>query len=368
MKLKLKETPEQVELIRAMGSKNKETSAQALEIFAGFIGPVIQQVLPQLFSAGMIYEDFTYDEDDSPSIQLDLYYGTRPNHIQVWSQNLAGGLATNLIVGAGEMKIATYQLETAISWFKKYARRSRLDVISAAMTRMAAELARKQDKNGWVVILRGLAEAVTNGIKHTIPSTTQNVFQVDDLNRLLTLNKRLNTGWAGGTSDTQYSNGITDLFFSPELMEQVRGFAYQPMNTRGVPNSDESTALGLPDAIRQEIFRNAGTQSIYNIGLHPLNEFGDGQQFNLLFGQFATAGVAFGGANFNSATDQIAVGIDLQRGGLVRALAKNADNGGTAIVSTDDQFTIRSDKQGVFCAVEEGRVLVDSRVLNGLIV
>ena len=43
MKMKLKNTPEQVELIKAMGSKSPEISRPATEAFAAFIGPVVQQ-------------------------------------------------------------------------------------------------------------------------------------------------------------------------------------------------------------------------------------------------------------------------------------------------------------------------------------
>ena len=45
MKLKLKETPEQIELIKAMGSKNAATAREASEAFAAFLGPVIQEVI-----------------------------------------------------------------------------------------------------------------------------------------------------------------------------------------------------------------------------------------------------------------------------------------------------------------------------------
>ena len=39
MKLKLKETPEQEELVRALGSRNPAVSQEANEAFAAFIGP-----------------------------------------------------------------------------------------------------------------------------------------------------------------------------------------------------------------------------------------------------------------------------------------------------------------------------------------
>ena len=57
MRLKLKNTPEQVELIKAMGSKNSIVAREASEAFAAFLGPVIQRVLQQAATAGAIYTD-----------------------------------------------------------------------------------------------------------------------------------------------------------------------------------------------------------------------------------------------------------------------------------------------------------------------
>ena len=45
MRLKLKNTPEQVELIKAMGSKNQLVAREAQEAFAAFLGPVVRRVL-----------------------------------------------------------------------------------------------------------------------------------------------------------------------------------------------------------------------------------------------------------------------------------------------------------------------------------
>ena len=52
MKLKFKNTPEQVELIKAMGSKRSEVSREATEAFAAFIGP---QCRPQFMCRGPTY-------------------------------------------------------------------------------------------------------------------------------------------------------------------------------------------------------------------------------------------------------------------------------------------------------------------------
>jgi hypothetical protein len=373
-KIKLKETPEQIELIRAIASSNKLTSAQAQEAFAAFIGPVAQKVLAQAGTTGLIYSDFTYDEDDSPSIPLDLYYGASVDYIQVWSQNMAGGLPSSHVSGTQELKIATYRLDSAVNVLKKYARRARLDVISAAISRMIQEVLVKQERNGWAVILKALGEASTNGTKHTIASSTQNVLQVDDFNRLMTLSKRLNVSFANGTPDNNYSNGITDLFLSPEMKEQIRSFAYQPMNTRigaqgtaGTPVGG-STAVPLPDSIREEIYRSAGVQEIYGVSIHELNELGTTQKYNQLFSTYAQAGIANGGGTFSAATDEILIGVDLTKDAFRRPLAKNADSGATFVAQADDQWVTRSEKVGWYGSLEEGRICLDARAIQGLVV
>ena len=63
MKLKLKNTPEQVELIRALGSKDPVVSAEAASAFAAFIGPVISKVIAPAGTANLFFSDVDYDED-----------------------------------------------------------------------------------------------------------------------------------------------------------------------------------------------------------------------------------------------------------------------------------------------------------------
>ena len=91
MKLKLKNTPEQVELIKAMGSKDPAVAREAQEAFAAFLGPVIQKVLYTAGTASQIFVDSQFDEDDSPSYPLDLYYGEGDGYVTVWRQHMAGG-------------------------------------------------------------------------------------------------------------------------------------------------------------------------------------------------------------------------------------------------------------------------------------
>ena len=84
------------------------------------------------------------------------------------------------------MKIATYRLDSAVSFLKRYARRGRLDVVSKAVERMSQEILVKQERNAWAVILKALAEATTNSSAHVISSDTADVFSVNDLSDLMT--------------------------------------------------------------------------------------------------------------------------------------------------------------------------------------
>ncbi len=369
MKIKLKNTPDQIELIKAMGSKNRDIALQAQQAFADFVGPVVQQVLELASFASTFYVDWPYNEDDGPgTFPLDKFYVTSVNHINVWSQNVAGGLASNLITGLTELALQTYRLDSAVSFKNKELRRGRINPVAMGINRMRAELTRKQERNAFLVALRGLAEASTNSTKHTIASTTQNVLQVDDFNRLLTLYARLNVAWDGsGTPTEPYSNGPTDMFLSPEVAEEIRSFLYEPQNSRGVPNSDESTAVPLPDAIRSQFWGTAGVPNLYGMEAHIMNEFGTSRRYNHLFAQFATTGIAAGGGNFDATSDELVLLIDASREAFIRPIAQN-EVGVSAVIQPDDQYLARTDMTGFFTALDEGRLLIDSRAATGIII
>ena len=78
MQIQLKNTPDQIELIKAMGSKNPTTAREATEAVAAFLGPVIHEVLMTAGTVSRIYRDIAYDEDSDPSIPLDLFYNEGP--------------------------------------------------------------------------------------------------------------------------------------------------------------------------------------------------------------------------------------------------------------------------------------------------
>lgn len=380
MRIKLKNTPEQVELIKALGSKNRLVAAEASEAFAAFLGPVIQRVILQAGTASQIYTDAPFDENDSPSYPLDLYYQELNNgYVSVWSQTLAGGLPTSQDVSAiQELKIATYRLDSAVSINKRYARQARLDIIAKLVERMSQEVLVKQERNAWAVMLKALGEASTtpqggSALKHYIAAGTAGQFKLDDLNKLMTRVKRINESWAGGTPADPYSTGLTDLYVSPEIKEKIRAFAYNPLNTvggvrtAGGSSTSTESAIALPDGMREEIYRNAGMQEIYGVNIVELIELGLSKKYNILFDSYISETSTLGTA-FDPSTYQILVGVDNTKGALIRAVATTAETGSQFNVQPDDQFLQRSDKAGFYGSMEEGRICIDARALSGIIV
>ena len=363
MKMKLKNTPEQVELIKAMGSKNPEISRPATEAFAAFIGPVVRRVLDQANTASYVYTDVEYDEDDNPSYPLDLFYNEngKDPYTTIWSQQMAGGLPSSQISGNAELKIATYKLDSAVSFLKKYARKSRLDVVSKGIERMANEILVKRDRNAWAVILKGLAEAKGKwgsgaAGSNVVNNAVTGAVSLADLNSLLTKMKRLNASYANGTPAAAYSKGITDLFVSPEVVANFRAISFSAYGDPAAVGDGTYEQVG--DGIKDEMWRAGGFGNIFGMNIVEMYEFGTGQKYNTLYDTFATVNLA--------GTQEVLVGVDRSVDAFIRPVARNAETGSTFTALPDDQYATRQDKVGFYGGLEEGRVLLDGRAVVGL--
>lgn len=369
MKINIKRTPEQVELVKLMGSKDRTKAIAAMESFAGFIAPVVQTVIASQPTLSSLFKDLPYDEYSSPSIPLDLYYDVRDkNYINVWSQSIPGGLATQQTTGISELMIATYPLFSAVSFLKDYARQGRLDVVAKTLERMAQEVLFKQEQNAASVVMSALANASTTiagtATYHIKRTNTANAIVLDDFNRLLTLAARINSSYTGGTPSQ--TRGITDLIGSPEFVAKLRAMAYTPMHT------GSKSDIPATDSMRDAIYNGGGIPSFYGINVIQVFEMGVGYPWNALFdsyaGSTAYAGYADSGtAAFDGTADELVLGIDMAREVLVRPILTDSETTGTFTVLPDDQWVTRSEKVGFYGKLREGRVVLDDRALVGLV-
>ena len=377
MKITLKRTPEQVELVKAMASRNKAVAYEAQVALAEFIGPVLAEVLNQAPTVSNLFQSLQFNADDNPSIPLDLYYNiSDEDYVQVYSQSHAGGLPTNQVLPtASELKLATYSLDTAVSFDRRYAAKSRMDVVSKTFTRVAQEILLKQETTSATLLMTAVASATTNGKAHVQTNNVANKFTLSDMNDLLTLAKRINTSWVGGTPTTR-TRGLTDLIVSPEIVQDIRSMAYNAINSKDADNSAPGGTAGLaaPDELRMDIFRNAGIPEFYGLGIMEINELGINQKFNDLFDTAAGSTTYYNadgasiGMQFDTSTDDFVLGVDRSKDALIRAVAVDAESGSEFNLIADDQYSIRQNKIGYFGSIDEGRVVLDNRVLVGKIV
>ena len=355
MKITLKRTEEQVELVKAMASRNREVAYEAQMALAEFIGPVLAEVVNQAPTLSNLFTNFQFNDMDSPSIPLDLYYDvTAPDYVKVYSTSVPGGLPTNTVTPtASEMKFTTYRLDSAVDFDKRYAAKSRLDVVGKSFTRIAQEILLRQESTSANLILGALFAASTNGVAHTNAANGTTLI-LDDFNKLLTKAKRINTAWTGGTPEGRIK-GITDMIMSPEAVQGLRAMAYNPVNTNTGPVAGTGAdGIAATDEMRNAIYQNAGIPEFYGISIMEINELGADQKFTKVWNGLGGAG-----------TDLV-IGLDRTRESLFRAVALDSETGSEFTLLADDQYSIRQQKIGYYGSLEEGRMILDDRVLTGI--
>jgi hypothetical protein len=384
MKIILDREKDQIELVKAMASKNKVTAYEAQAALAELMGPVIAEVVNNAPTVSNLFTTLTYQADDNPSIPLDLYHDILDeDYIKVYSQSVPGGLPTNYVQPTmSELKFTPYRLDSAYSFDRKYAAKSRLDVVGKTFTRMAQEVLLKRDRTAANMIFTALAEAATGKEaftarnRHVFRTAQANRFLLDDLNKLFTKAKRINSSFVSGTP-VGSRKGLTDLLVSPEIVEYIRALSYNPINTlapNGAAVGGTSQPIALPDAERMAMFNNAGINEFYGVAITEIYEMGLGKRFNDIFDNVAGStdylnhGSITASSVFDGSAEEIIVGIDRSRDSLLRAVATDSDTGSSFSLEADDQFVNRQKRIGYFGDMEEGIMILDVRVLVGLIV
>lgn len=386
MKIVLKRTDEQVELVKALASRDRNVSYEAQVALAGFIGPLLADVINNAPTLSNLFTPIQYNAQDNPSIPLDLYYDIfDEDYVRVWSQNVAGGLPQNVVQPlSSEMKFTTYKLDSAVAFDKKYAAKSRLDVVSKSFTRLAQEVLLKQERTSANLLLTALAQASTGNSTtaannyHVFRTAAANRFVLEDLNKLFTKIKRINSSFVGGTPSGA-RRGLTDLIISPEVTEEIRAMAYNPINTKAPVSPTPSTSYSAgnapvmaTEALRNQVFSQAGLTEFLGVSIMEILEFGVGRRFNTIFGAVAgsTAYAGHGGSGtgaFDGTAEEVILGLDRSRDSLLRAIAVDSDTGSEFSLVADDQYTLRQGKIGYFGGLEEGRMVLDVRSLVALV-
>lgn len=387
MKLKFNESQDQLELIAAMGSPNRQQSEAAQEAFAALLRPTLGQVYQQSDTTKFLYRDMPYRIDDDSSFPLELFADVPEGYFSIWSAPMPGGIPTNTVhQPIEEVKFTTYRLDSAWSILSKYARQMRLPIIAKALERLLAEVQLKTSHAAWSVFLAALAQARHSykGAEtgHVFASAVPGRFTLDDFNQLLTYFRRLNSSWVGGTPIGGASRP-TDIIVSPEMMEKFRSMAYNPINTKGgnetsisANNVDAASAVvTLPENQRAALYNSGGIPEFFGINVLELLELGKSEDYQVLFADYIgstdlpriSTGEA-SGETFDAANDELVIIVDASKDLAYRAIATDSDTKSVFNLEPDDQFVKRSGKIGWFGGIEEGRMVLDTKGMAALVV
>jgi hypothetical protein len=281
---KFQPSPELTELLKRSGSANREESLNANAEFAKALELPLRQgvlsgdILDGIFEAIQLAPGATPEfplDFLSPGSERDFVAYTIPNHGRIPERHVEGDY----------VMVPTYDVGASIDYLLKYARDARWDVVGRAMEVLEAQFTKKMNDDGWHTLLAA-------GVDRNIVVFDSDADAGQFTKRLVSLMKTVMRRNGGGNSASNNRGMLTDLYVSPEAMEDLRNW--------NVDQVDEIT--------RREIYTAAdgAINRIFGVNLHDLDELGVGQEYQAYYTD--TLGATMGGSD-----TEIVVGLDLRR-------------------------------------------------------
>jgi len=329
-------TPELTELLVRSGSANKQESVEANAQFAKALELPLRQGLMSGNILDGIFEPIRLAQSATPEFPLDFLTPgderdfvayTIPNH----------GYIPERHVESDYIMVPTYDIGASIDYLLKYARDARWDVVGRAMEVLEGSFVKKMNDDGWHTLL---AAAVDRDLVVYDADGDQGQFT----KRLVSLMKTVMRRNGGGNSASNNRGALTDLYVSPEAMEDIRNW--------GVDQLDEVT--------RREIYTagDAAVNRVFGVNLHDLDELGVDQEYQ----DFAVdvLGRTFSGSI--SSKEEYVVGLDLsRRDSFIMPVRQEVQ------IFEDDSLH-RQKRAGFYGWAEQGFAVLDNRrVLLGAI-
>ena len=254
-------TVEMNEVLKSSGSHNKETAlaataelARALELplRKGLLsGDILNNIFEPIRMEPGASTEFPLDFL-SPGSEKDFVAYTIPNHGRIPERHVEGDYVI----------VPTYDIGASIDYLLKYARDARWDVVGRAMEVMEAQFTKKMNDDGWHTILAA-------GVDRNIIVFDSDAAAGQFTKRIVSLMKTVMRRNGGGNSSSLNRGRLTDVYLSPEAMEDIRNW--------GVDQVDEVT--------RREIYvaEDGAINRIFSVNLHDLDELGEGQEYQKFY-------------------------------------------------------------------------------------
>ena len=326
-KVKPEEKEKATNLLKATASLNRQKSdAAMMELAESIQLPLRQGVLNGDITGG-IFETITLDSNATSDFPLDfLSPGTEVEHVAFTMPN--HGYIPQRQIEGDYVHVHTYVLGNAIDWNRRYARDARWDVVSKAAEVFRAGFVKKVNDDAWQTIL-------TAGYDRNIVVYDSDASAGQFTKRLVSLGKTVMRRNGGGNSTSVNRGMLTDLYLSPEAMEDIRNW--------NVDQIDEVT--------RRQIFLAEGDDAvnrIFGVNLHSLDELGEGQEYNDYYDITL-------GATLPTGDVEVCVGLDLSKNDSFVMPVREE------LQVYNDDTQLRSQRLGIFGYMELGMAVLDAR-------
>jgi len=330
-----KPTQEQIELLKLTGSSNKTEAIQAMHSLAQALNVPLRSALLEGDILGGIFTPEVLDPSATAEYPLDFYQTSDIEDFVAYVIPSEGALPQRTISGDA-VTVSTYEVGNAIDWPLKYSRSARWNIVARAMEVLETGFVKKMNTDGWrVIIAAGAGRTDYNGGAPLAYDSAASAGQFTK--RLVSLMKTTMKRLSGGNSSTPNRGRLTDLYISHEALEDIREW-----------DDDE-----VDDITRREIFTatddGGPLARIYGVNLHPIDELGEGQEFQDYFDSL--------GLSMGTNDKEIVVGLDLSRNDSFVMPVKRE------IEIFEDDTLHRRQKAGFYGWQEHGFAALDGRTV-----
>ena len=273
-----------IELIQRSGSAEKnEALAAQRELAVALETPLRKGVLVGDVLDG-IFEKIQMAPGSAAEFPLDLLsHGTEGD--QVAYNNPGHGRIPERAVEGDYVMVPTYSVASSIDYLLRYAREARWDVVGRAMQVLEAGFVKKMNDDGWHTLLAA-------GVDRNVLVYDADAADGQFTKRIISLMKTVMRRNAGGNSGSLNRGRLTDVYLSPEALEDIRNW--------GLDQVDEIT--------RREIYQagddGAAITRIFGVNLHDMDEMGESQEYQLFFSNQLSG-------SLNGTDPELVVGLDL---------------------------------------------------------
>jgi hypothetical protein len=252
-----------ISLLRKSGDADVNVAAVAQREFAKALELPLRKGVLVGNILGNIFETINVEPGSTTEYPLDLISpGLEGEHVAY--TNPGHGRIPERSVEGDYVMIPTYSITSSVDYLLRYAREARWDIVGRAMQVMEAGFTKKMNDDGWHTLL---AAGVDRNILVYDADATAGLFS----KRLVSLMQTVMRRNSGGNSASVGRGRLTDLYVSPEALEDVRNW--------GLDQVDEVT--------RREIYTasegGAPITRIFGVNLHDLDELGEGQEYQNFF-------------------------------------------------------------------------------------